>query len=120
MANGWQPAGHPEVIEAFCGGGRILFFVLGEKPTPCYEVRIVLGPEDVWPPIYNLEWMETGDVCPDVVTGYYLVTCLEIGECPKYVTVRDRDDSYRVEVRRVSENVINGACQQAGGGAAPS
>ncbi|HEX5724159.1 MAG TPA: hypothetical protein VFX98_01765 [Longimicrobiaceae bacterium] len=111
MANGWQLAGHPEVIEAFCGGGRILFFVLGEKPTPCHEVRIVQGPEDIWPPIYNLEWRQV-ERCPEVVTGYCLITCLEIGKCPDKVTVRDEDGSHSVPVREVSPNVMKAACEE--------
>jgi hypothetical protein len=119
MANGWRLANKPEVVQAFGDGERILFFVLGQKPTPCFEVRIVLGPEDIWPPIFNLEWMETGEVCPDVITGYYLVTCLPLGKTD-YVTLRYEEGTQRVDVQPVDPTTLNGACEQAGGSGAGS
>jgi hypothetical protein len=88
--------------------------VLGQKRTPCYEVRIAPGPEDIFPPIYNIEWRETGGPCADVVSGYFLVACAEQGGS-EYVTVRDASGQRQVEAQPSTEVAISGACQQSGG-----
>jgi hypothetical protein len=114
MQEGWAPADRPEVVQVFAGEQRFLFFVLGEKRTPYSEVRITLSPEDIWPPIYNLVWRETGSAGPDVVTGYFLVACAEQGSSD-YVTLRDASGQRQVKVQPVSDVAISGACEQASG-----
>lgn len=114
MYDDWELADRPEVVQAFSDEQRVLFFVLGQKRTPCYEVRINPGPEDIWPPIYNIEWRETGEPCPDVVTGYFLVSCVEQRRS-EYVNVRDVSGLQQVEAQPASDVAIGGACQQADG-----
>jgi hypothetical protein len=116
MDNNWELAGRPDMIQVFGDGQRVLFFVLGEKPTPCYEMRITLGLEDIWPPIYNIEWRETGGPCADVVSGYFMVSCSE-QQGPEHVNVRDVSGQQHVKVHSASARAIGGACQQAGSGA---
>lgn len=114
MHDDWDLADRPEVVQAFRDEQRVLIFVLGQKRTPCYEVRITQGPERIWPPIYNIEWRETGGPCADVVTGYFLVTCVEQSGA-EFVRVRDASGQQQVEARLVSDVAIGGACEQAGG-----
>ena len=89
----------------------ILFVVLGQKRTPCFEVRITPAPEETWPPIYNIVWRKKGGGCVDVVAGYFLVACADQGNS-EYVTVRDVSGEQRVDAQPVSELAIRGACEQ--------
>jgi hypothetical protein len=107
----WELADRPEVIGAFAGDERLLFLVLGQKPTPCVEVRVILGPEDVWPPIYHLEWREVGQGCPDVVTGYCLLACVS-QRSSEHVVVNDNSGEQRVVVQQLREGILRGACEQ--------
>src|SRR3954465_9956197 len=97
MANGWEPANKPNAARATTDGQQICFSIQGSKPTPCYEVRVVQGPEDIWPPIFNLQWQQDG-ICTQVITPYDIHPCLPLGGKVDSVTLTYRDGSMKVEV----------------------
>lgn len=97
MATDWEFADKPDSATATSDGREICFSVKGSKPAPCYEVQIVQGPEDIWPPIYNLQWRQEG-TCAQVITPYQLTQCLPLGGKVDWVTLQYRDGSMRVEV----------------------
>lgn len=97
MADDWQFADKPDSARASSDGREICFSVQGDKPAPCFEVRIVQGPEKIWPPIFNLEWRQVG-ICSQVITPYDIHSCLPLAGQVEYVTLRYRDGSMKVPV----------------------
>jgi hypothetical protein len=110
MNGEWEPADRPDTIQAFTSEGHLLFIILGSKRTADSEIRIALGPEDVWPPVYELRWRQTDDG-PSVPTGYLLATCAEQGGSP-FVTVRDDLGQQRIDTQPMREATLAGACAQ--------
>jgi hypothetical protein len=97
MENDWEFADKPDSATATTDGREICFSVRGTKPAPCYEVQVVQGPEDIWPPIYNLQWRQEG-TCPQLLTPYDIHTCLPLGGKVDSVTLQYRDGSMQVKV----------------------
>jgi hypothetical protein len=97
VADSWEFADKPDAATATSDGREICFSVRGSKPAPCYEVQIVQGAEDIWPPIYYLQWRQEG-ICAQVITPYEIHQCLPLDGKVDSVTLQYRDGSMTVPV----------------------
>jgi hypothetical protein len=132
MSN-WEPAVTKEVL-AFQFGNTLVIVAKGDKPTPCFEVEVVMSPIKIFPPEYAVLWRQKpGTVlCPQVVVPY---EARGIFQQPyhEFVTVHTKAGAQKVRVkilktpldeylgRNEAAQTDAGASASSGGaGAAPS
>ncbi len=73
----------------------------GDTPTPGYKVWLEMGPEDVWPPIFNLWWQAPDDAQPDVLAPFHVYTHFESQDTIDALTVRDRNGTHEIKVQQL-------------------
>lgn len=73
----------------------------GDKPTPCYRVRIEYVLTINPPPTFVVEWREFGSACPDVVTPYRQAATFNIGSTPDKIDVVTADGTMSVNVQHL-------------------
>ena len=96
----WELA-RVKTAEAYSIAGHLIIIVSGEKPTPCYRVRIEYVLTIAPPPTFLVEWREIGPVCPDVVTPYREVAVFDIGSTPDKIDVVTADGTKSVTVKHL-------------------
>lgn len=95
----WEPA-RVNSVEAYYLGGHLILVIDGEKPTPCYTVRVE-QPLDVEPPTFIVEWRQTGGLCPQVVTPYRKVAIFYIGTYREKINVVSAEGTKSVAVKKL-------------------
>src|ERR1051325_12017940 len=94
----WELA-RVKTAEAYSIAGHLILIVSGDKPTPCYEVRIEYVLTIAPPPTFLVEWRETGSGCPDVVTPYRKVAVFNIGSTPDKIDVVTAEGTKSITVK---------------------
>jgi len=87
--------------EAYSIAGHLVLIVSGDKPTPCYRVRIEHVLTIKPPPTFIVEWREFGTACPDVVTLYRQAATFNIGSTPDKIDVVTADGTMSVKVQHL-------------------
>lgn len=65
----------PDRIGAIYILGQLVIWAVGEKPAPCYDVRVERWPFRIYPPQYQVSQCAEKDViCPAVMTPYRAAT----------------------------------------------
>lgn len=105
--------------EAYYFGGHLILIVSGDKPTPCYKVRIERSPLGVEPPTFIVEWREIGDFCPDVVTPYRQVGIFYIGTYREKINVVSAEGTKSVAVKKLPLPLEGAAAEAAKKAPAP-
>ena len=95
----WELA-NVKSAEAYYLAGHLILIVSGDKPTPCYTVRID-NPLDVEPPTFFVEWRQTGGFCPQVVTPYRKVAIFNIGAYREKINVVSAEGTKSVTVKKL-------------------
>ncbi|HEX6095394.1 MAG TPA: hypothetical protein VF432_03635 [Thermoanaerobaculia bacterium] len=111
----WEPA-RVNSAEAYYIGGHLVLVVSGDKPTPCYEVRID-NSLDVEPPTFLVQWRQTGGLCPAVVTPYRKVGIFFIGSYREKVNVVSAEGTKSIAVKKLPlarEGAVAEAAKKAG------
>lgn len=85
--------------EAYYLGGHLILIVSGDKPTPCYTVRID-GSLDVEPPTFIVQWRQ-GGICPQVITPYRKVAVFFIGSYRETINVVSEEGTKSVAVKKL-------------------
>jgi hypothetical protein len=57
-------------VDAFDFMGKLVITAAGEKPTPCYVVKISPSPLTIFPPEFLVQWEQPPKLCIEVVTPY--------------------------------------------------
>ncbi len=83
--------------------GAVIIHAWGETPTPNYKVWLQPGPEDIFPPIYDLWWLAPGGVQPQIETPFHVHAAFAAEEPIRSVTVRDANGSHTVPVEQVPD-----------------
>ncbi len=83
--------------------GAVIIHAWGETPTPNYKVWLQQGPEDIFPPIYDLWWLAPGGNQLQVLTPFHVHAAFAAEEPIRGITVRDRDGSHSVPVEQVPD-----------------
>jgi len=87
-----------ETLSAVWTMNRLFIVAAGQKPSPCYEVKVVRRPELIFPPRYAVvKCRQEGAVCPRVVTPYRAVGVFSSGPVEE-VTVYSEGGSENVKV----------------------
>ena len=89
-----------KTAEAYFLGGHLILIVSGDKPTPCYTVRIDHS-LDVEPPTFIVQWRRTGAACPQVVTPYRKVEIFFIGSYREKIDVVSAEGTKSVPVKNL-------------------
>jgi hypothetical protein len=95
----WQVA-RVKTAEAYSLVGHLILIVTGDKPAPCYQVRIehvfTIAPPDT----FIVEWRQNGP-CPQVVTPYREVAIFNIGSTPDKIAVLTAEGTKTVTVKHL-------------------
>jgi hypothetical protein len=115
----WQLASTKE-ITAVQLRDELIIRVQGEKPTPCYEVRVVLSPLTIEPPEFVVQWRSKPGICPQIVVPYDIRGFFRIGY-HDHILVRDKSGTKSVPVKIVKTFVdeLLGRAEPRGGGGLP-
>jgi len=100
--SGWQLADVKSVVAIYIDGHLVLS-VRGDKPTPCYRVRIDQSPLAVEPPTFIVEWQQSGGFCPEVVTPYQRTAVFFIGTYRETVNVVSAGGTKSVKVEKLAD-----------------
>jgi len=81
---------------------ELIIRAIGEKPTPCYEVRVQETPLTIEPPEFVLQWRQKPGtrLCPSLVTPYDIRGAFPM-PYRDHVIVRDRGGAKSVPVKIV-------------------
>jgi len=102
-SSGWQLADVKKAT-AFYIAGNLILTVSGDKPTPCYRVRIEQSLLPVEPPTFIVQQQPTGGICPEVITPYQRTAVFFIGTYRPTVDVVSASGTKSVKVERVEES----------------
>jgi len=100
--SGWELA-NVKSASAFYIGGNLILSVSGDKPTPCYRVRIEESLLPVEPPTFIVQQQPTGGICPQIVTPYTRTAVFFIGVYRETVDVVSASGTKSVKVVKVLE-----------------
>lgn len=84
--------------EAYSLAGHLIIVVTGDKPTPCYQVRIEHVITVAPPDTFAVEWRAIGGLCPTVVTPYRKAATFNIGSTPDKIALLTADGTKTVTV----------------------
>ena len=102
-SSGWELANVKTAV-AFYVAGNLVLSVSGDKPTPCYRVRIEQSPLTVEPPTFIVEQQRSGGICPEVITPYQRTAVFFIGTYRETVNVISADGTKSVKVQKVEDS----------------
>ncbi len=88
-------------ILAFAFGNFLVIRAEGEKPAPCYPVRIARNLLTVEPPEFVLQYCRTGALCPEVITPYDVTKSFRGRSWPDEIVVHHAGGSDTVKVQRI-------------------
>jgi hypothetical protein len=86
-------------------GGHLILAVSGDKPTPCYQVRIEQSMLPIEPPEFIVTWQPSGP-CPEVITPYRRVAVFFIGTYRETVNVISADGTKSVKVEKLEAKAV--------------
>jgi hypothetical protein len=79
-------------------GGDLWIVVVGEMPTPCWDVTVEQSPLGIWPPQFTVVACAEGGLCPQIVTPYSAIGRFSLGSKPATIQVSDADGARDVAV----------------------
>ena len=100
--SGWALANVKEAA-AFYIDGHLILTVSGDKPTPCYQVRIEQSLLPVEPPTFIVEQKSTAAICIEVITPYTRTAVFNIGTYRPTIDVVSAGGTKSVKVVKVEE-----------------
>ena len=116
VKSAWELA-RVKSAEAYFIGGHLILIISGDKPTPCYRIRIDQL-TDLEPPTFVVQWREVGSFCTDVVTPYREVRIFFIGAYSETVNLETADGTKSVKVKKLPLP-LEGAAAEAAKKASP-
>jgi len=102
-SSGWQLADVKRAV-AFYVGGNLVLSVSGDKPTPCYRVRIEQSLLTVEPPTFIVEQQRSAGICPEVITPYQRTAVFFIGAYRETIDVVSAGGTKSVKVEKIEES----------------
>lgn len=103
-----EKSGKPGICEgsaflAFQSSGAVHILVVGVTPTAGYDVCLRQGPEDIWPPIYDLVCIPPSGPVAQVRTPFVARASFDAEDPIQTVTVRDKNGPHVVRVHQADD-----------------
>ncbi len=117
MSN-WSLASCKE-LHAYRVDDQLIIVARGEKPTPCYEVKIEQLPTLIEPPEFAVMWWSRPGICPQIVVPYRVVGRFPWKNTAKEVAVHCREGKKMVKIEPAPD-VLSRQMSLSGGGDIPT
>jgi hypothetical protein len=105
-------------IRAFRSGPKVLIIAEGELPSPGCDAKIMLRPEDIFPPWYEVLRCSRPGSFPQIIVPYRVSLTIEYPEDQETVTVFHADGEDKVTIEACGEE-LSAYGAVVGGGACP-
>ena len=89
--------------------GELWIVAIGNTPTPCWDVQVLLSPIDIHPPQYEVIGCDKGSVCPQQQTPYSAVGRFQYPANVESVKVHCADGVQELPIEIVPDMAATGA-----------